>query len=196
MNTYHAVFGYISGFLMLAGMVPYLYSIVITRETRPNRASYGIWMVIGIINLVAYVAAGEKETVWFVVAAAANPVLIFILSFRFGEKQWYRSDTWCLILAVVSIILWRITGNPVLAIATGITADALAVVPTLLKIQRDPTSENLTAWVFGLVSSVCNIIAVNGWTWANGIYTIYMVVGNIIIVVSLATLQRRQKVYT
>ncbi len=194
MTSYHAVFGYISGFLMLAGLIPYLHSIIVTKETRPNQASYGIWMIMGIINLAAYIASGERETVWFLVAGAFNPVLIFALSLRFGERHWYKTDTYCLILAICAIIIWKITSNPVLALATGIIADGLAIVPTMVKIKRDPTSENLLGWVFGLASSVFNVIAVKEWTWANGIYTIYMVSGFIVIVTSLAVLQHKKKV--
>lgn len=193
MKNYHALLGYISGVIMLIGMIPYLHSIVITKETKPNRTSYGIWMVIGIINLCAYIASGEKETIWFVISGALFPLIIFLLSFRYGEKCWHRSDTWCLCLALFAIVIWKLTGNPILALISGLVADALAVIPTLIKIKRDPNSENLLSWSFGLTSSVFNILAVKEWTWSNGIYTIYMFLSITLIIVPLAVLQYRNK---
>lgn len=193
MKDYHALLGYFSGILMSIGMIPYLHSIVITRITKPNRTSYGIWMIIGIINLCAYIASGEKETIWFVISGALFPLIIFSLSFRYGEKCWYRSDTWCLCLALFAIVIWKLTGNPILALVSGLIADALAVIPTLIKIKRNPNSENLLGWSFGFVSSIFNVLAVKEWTWSNGIYTIYMVSSFTVIIVPLAVLQYRNK---
>jgi len=167
---------------MALGMIPYVYSILITKETKPNRASWAIWAVIGLINLVAYLAAGEKETVWFVILAGINPSIIFALSFKYGEKRWYKSDSYCLSLAALAILLWKVTGNPVLALVCGLTADALGLIPTLGKINRMPNSENVTGWLMLLIASVLNIAAVDRWTWANGAYTIYSVVGSTLVV--------------
>ena len=188
----HNLFGYAAGMLMVVVMFPYVRSVVFTRETKLSRASWAIWGAIGIINLAAYFYAGERETIWFVMACALNPVLLFVLSLKFGEKQWYASDTACLVLAAVALIMWKITGNPVLALAAGLTADVLGGIPTFLKVRRDPHSENLLGWLIGLAASVCNIFAVKQWTWANSIYTGYMVFAFLIIVIPIAIGQSRK----
>ena len=181
---------------MFIVMVPYVRSVVFTGETKLSRASWAIWGAIGIINLAAYFYAGERETIWFVIGCALNPVLLFVLSLKFGEKQWRASDTACLVLAAVALIMWKRTGNPVLALAAGLTADAVGGIPTFLKVRRDPHSENLLGWVIGLAASVCNILAVKQWTWANSIYTGYMVFAFLIIVIPIAIGQSRKTAST
>ncbi len=168
-------------------MFPYVRSIIKTKKegeerTELNRASWLIWAAIGIINLFAYFSAGEKETIWFVVVGALNPTILFVLSLKFGEKYWYGADTICLVLAIVALVLWKTTDNPLLALATCLSADALAIIPTFIKVRNNPLSENLTGWFIGLLASFSNMIAVKEWTWANGIYTLYMVVGFLAIV--------------
>ncbi len=180
--TYHDIFGYIAGAVMIIGMFPYVHSIVVTKETKLNRASWAIWSSIGIINLTAYFFAGEKETIWYVIAAAVNPTILFFLSLRFGEKQWYRSDTVCLVLAAMALVIWRLTGSPVLALIAGLVADALGIVPTFLKVRRDPFSENLLGWLALFTASVCNVIAIKEWTWANGVYNVHAVSGSFLVV--------------
>jgi len=194
---YHDVFGYSAGILLIVGMFPYVRSIIKTKKegeekTELNRASWLIWMAIGIINLFAYFSAGEKETIWFVVVGALNPTILFVLSLKFGEKHWYGLDTVCLVLAIVALILWKTTGNPVLALAACLSADALAIIPTFIKVRNKPLSENLTGWFIGLLASFSNMMAVKEWTWTNGIYTLYMVVGFLSIVWAIV-LTRWQK---
>jgi len=188
----HDLFGYAAGILMIIVMFPYVRSIVFTRETKLNRASWAIWGTIGIINLAAYFCAGERETIWFVIASALNPVIIFILSLKFGEKRWHASDTACLALAAVALIIWKLTGNPVLALVAGLTADVLGGIPTFLKVIRNPHSENLAGWAIGLAASICNVFAVKQWTVANSIYTGYMVFAFLIIIIPIAIGQSRK----
>ncbi len=178
---------------MIFGMIPYIRSIVIVKETKLNRSSWVIWAIIGIMNLLAYFKAGERETIWFVFAGALNPVILFILSLKYGVQIWYRSDTVCIVIAIFAIILWKTTGNPVLAIIAGLTADGIAICPILIKIKKNPYTENLFSWIIGLTASISNIFAVKEWTWANSIYTIYMVLAFAIIVIPLAKWQLFRK---
>lgn len=174
--TYHDVFGYLAGILMAVGMLPYIWSVVWTKETKLNRSSWIIWSCIGTINLLAYTSAGEKETVWFVLIGAINPVVLLLLSFKYGIRNWYQSDTYCIILAGMAVVIWKTTGNPVLAVVAGLAADGIGIVPLFLKIRKDSSTENLLSWLIGFVSSICNLFAIREWTWMNGIYTIYMAI--------------------
>jgi hypothetical protein len=169
---------------MVVGMVPYVMS-VIEKKTILNHSSWIIWSTIGIINFVAYASAGEKETLWFVGISALNPTILFFMSLKYGVKKWLATDTYCLLLAAAAIIIWKVTGNPVLALAAGLVADSLGIVPVVCKVIKEPFTENLTGWSIGLLASFCNLIAVKEWTWANSLYTIYSITGFLVIVVTL-----------
>ncbi len=162
---------------MLLGMVPYVRSIVSTKETILNQSSWFIWMVIGFINFFAYRSSGEKETIWLVLVGAVNPSILFFLSLRYGTRVWLKSDTVCILLAIASLVVWRISSNPALTLTASLTADLLAMIPLLIKIRSDPDSENVPGWVIGMIASACNIVAIKEWTWANGIYNLYMFIG-------------------
>ncbi len=173
--TRHDIFGYIAVGLMALGMFPYVKSIVFTKKTHLNVSSWAIWASLGIINALAYAKAGERETLGFVILSATNPTIIFLLSLKYGIKEWEKEDKWCLILAIVAIVSWKLSGNPVLAIASCVAADIFALYPLYKKVRKDPYSENLLGWVIALSASISNVAAIKQLTWANAIYMGYAV---------------------
>ncbi len=177
----HDIFGYLAVALMALGMFPYVKSIVFTKKTHLNVSSWAIWASLGIINAFAYAKAGERETLGFVILSATNPTIIFLLSLKYGIKKWEKEDKWCLMFAVVAIASWKLSGNPVLAIASCVAADIFALYPLYKKVLRDPYSENLLGWIIALSASICNVVAIKQLTWANGIYMGYAVSAFILI---------------
>lgn len=176
------VYGYIAGVIMALGMFPYVRSIVKTKETKLNQASWLIWSALGITNLISYFLSGEKETIRYVAVAAVNPVIIYLLSLKYGIKEWTRTDKQCVKAAAVAVVCILI-GQPFLALIAGITGDALGLYPTYLKVKKEPLSENLTGWWMLLLASTFNIFAVKEWTLANGCYTLYAIIASVLIVV-------------
>jgi hypothetical protein len=168
---------------MEIGMYPYLRSIIVTKETKPNQVSWLIWSCIGLTNLFTYVSAGAGESVWFALASAINTTAIFLLSLKYGEKKWSPTDIASLALASIGIIIWKISGSATLGLIASLTIEGLGTVPTAKKLWHDPWSENLTGWCIGLTASVLNIFAVEHWNLATIAFTTYNILGFGIIVV-------------
>lgn len=179
-------------------MFPYVRSIVWPvnphQRTTPNRVSYFIWWTLSVINFFAYRAAGEKETLLLPLIGCFTSGTILLLSLKWGERKWYPVDKYCLGLGILAISFWWITESPLAAICIIVIADALAVVPTISKICRNPWSENITGWTCGFCASIANTFAIKELTWANGVYNGYMVLSFSSVLIALFYGHRTNKI--
>ena len=125
----------------------------------------------------SYYAGGARETIWAAFSYVLGPLIVAVLSIRFGEGGWTNLDKFCLVAAAVSIFIWFMTGSPGIALASNLLIDALGVVPTLKKSWLNPETENRTGWTIGSMGAFVNLFAVDAW--ANPeifVYPVYMMV--------------------
>lgn len=169
-----AVAGWAAGILALASFVPYILAIL-RGETTPNRATWLIWTVVGIMLGLSYHASGAAHTVWFAVSYVVGPFIVLILSIKRGEGGWTKLDRSCLLTAGASAFLWWLSGSALFALCMNLVADAMGALPTVLKAYHRPESENRTAWTIGFIATVINLRAVEDWgSFSIAAYPVYM----------------------
>ena len=94
-----------------------------------------------------------------------------------------RSDIACLVIAVIGIILWQLSGNPLLSIYSLVFADMAGMVPTLSKTFHNPQTE---VWYFFFCDIIANIfilLAHKNISFNEYVYPGYLVLINIAMVV-------------
>lgn len=143
---------------------------------RPNRATWWIWTIVGIIIATSYRAAGARATLWVPITYIIGPLVTSLLAIRKGEGGWTQFDRFCALGALLSLGLWAGSRSPDLTLVLNIWIDLLGALPTIQKSLRDPEGENLTAWWLFLAGSVLNTIAIERWSWQIAIYPIYMTI--------------------
>lgn len=176
-----SVIGLVAGIIGFLGFVPYILD-TISRRTRPNRATWIIWAVLGIIIAASYYASGARDTAWTPIAYALGIFFVMALSFRYGEDGWTRIDKACLICAATGLLLWWLTDNPLLTLYLMIFVDAAGAVPTIRKTYEKPESESRVAWAMFLAGNTLNLFAVGEWTAAIASYPVYLFVLDIIMI--------------
>ncbi len=187
--NFHQLAGEISGIIAVIAFVPYILSIL-KGETRPNRASWLIWAVLGILILASYHSSGATTTIWIPVVYATIPTAVFLLSFRYGTGGLNYLDTVCLCGAALGLLLWKITDSPEIALYMNIAVDALGFLPTLKKAYLQPASENKPAWIIGTSATIINLLAINSWQVSIALYPIYLVLFNSAVTIMLLGLNR------
>lgn len=178
------VIGKIAGLVAFASFPVYIASII-RGETRPERATYAIWSFINIVTFFSYVASGAHDTIWVLLAYMLGQLTIFALSFKYGQGGSSRLDIVCLSLAVMAIVLWIMTRNPLSALYLSIFAEFMGLVPTIKKSYLYPNTESKLAWFIGFAGSALNLLAITTFVWHIALYPLYVFLGDFIIVVLL-----------
>lgn len=153
------VLGLISGGLSCLAYLPYALDTMAGR-TRPQRASWLIWMVLSSISLAAQVYEGAAASLWFSAVQVGWTGLIFALSLRFGVGGLVNlGDTIVLILAGAGLLLWAVAETPAYTMMITIGISLLGGSATIRKAYRDPESETMLAWLLSLVAAGLAVLA-------------------------------------
>jgi hypothetical protein len=152
--------GQIAGILVLVQIVPYVVSIL-RGNTKPERTSYLIWLIVEIIGAISYVSIGATTTKWTVIAFCFTALLVFLLSIKYGVGGFSAFDIGCFLLALSGVVLWGASSNALLALYFITFVKAIAYLPTIKKVYFTPHTENTASWVLTASASVLNLFALN-----------------------------------
>lgn len=151
------------------------------KKTRPSKSTFWIWAVVQGIMTASYVATGEIFSAGVGVAYTLTILIIAILSIWYGYGRWERLDTLCTVGAVITIGLWILFRDPMVALVSSIVTDLFGSVPTIKKVWEDPTSESRTAWTWTVIACVVNFGAVEIWGITSVLYLSYLLAVNSIV---------------
>ena len=178
MIDWHTTLGIAAGALPLIAIVPYIKDIL-HGTSRPNVASYSIWVFLLLIAILAQISAGASWSVLMIIGDLVGTSIIVILCLSgYGYGKYGLLEWVCLALAVVAIILWYLTKQPVVAILFAVIADLMAAIPTLVKSYRDAWSEVPTTYFIIAVGALCAVLSTTILNPANLIFPVYLLAVN------------------
>lgn len=163
----------LSGVVMLIGGPPYLIDIL-KGKTKPQRTTWFIWSVQGLIAFGSQVSLGARWSLVFSGLNAAGNLAVFLLSLKFGVGGWKRIDIAALVIACVGLAVSIIARAPLIALLGVILADFAGVVPTLRKTFLMPQSETSITWLALGTSSLLATFSVGSWKFSLLLYPAYM----------------------
>lgn len=178
------LFGYLSGFVSFLGYPPYIRDIF-RGTTRPERASWFIWSVLGSIAFASQFAEGARFSLWMTGVQTLGVLVIFLFSLRRGEGGLTRRDIIALIVAGIGLVLWHFTRQAAYALFLVILADAAGSALTVIKSYEDPGSETLLAWIFASLGGVFAALAVGKWSFILLAYPVYIFLANFAVIVAI-----------
>ena len=168
--------GILAGVISFLAYIPYIVSIV-KKETRPSRSSWWIWSIIGLMIMFSYYSVGARSTIWVPVVFFLCPLIVAILSLRFGEGQGFNKlDKTCLLGTFISMIPWIILKSAVITLFINILMDFLGFLPTFKKTFLNPIYESKTSWILFFFGSILNMLAIESFTLTIASYPIYMTI--------------------
>jgi hypothetical protein len=171
--------------LVIVGSMPYMFQIV-HGNVRPSRSSWFIWTFILGLALLGYRSSGADDSIWFLVGDFIATFVTFLLSLWRGVGGWTRIDISCLVLAGLSLLLWQVSGIPLFALWGALIADAIAIMPTIIKSLQDPHSEAASAYVFSGLAAFCGFLAVAQWNLTLLFYPAYLFLANLSVALVVA----------
>lgn len=165
--------GLLAGVVCLLGFVPYIYDTIRGR-TRPDKATWIIWTVLGVIIAASYYSSGARDSFWVTAAYPAGMLIVVALSFKYGKEGWSALDKACLLGAGAGLALWAATRDPALALYLTTSVDAIGGIPTIKKAYDEPQSESAWGWGLFLIANTLNLLAISEWTLAMAFYPVYV----------------------
>lgn len=153
------IIGVLGGLLAIAGSIPYMLDTY-KKKIAPHRITWGIFTLVDIIAIANQLAAGATNSAWLVVGFALANLTIFVLSLRYGVGGTEKLDVVVLCGAVLGVVAWQISGNPIASIIANLIVITLALSPTYKKGWIDPESETSTVFFWGAIASLLAAISV------------------------------------
>jgi hypothetical protein len=151
----------------------YLEEVVQGRST-PERATWFVWTILGVIALLTQKSLGATSSLWFVGLQTAGVALIFLLSISHGSGGFNKFDYSALALSALGILLWILSSNPLFSLVMVVLVRSIAISTTVKKTYAVPRSEAVLPWIIYAMSAILAIISVGEWSFALLLYPIYV----------------------
>lgn len=155
--------------------------------TQPNRVSWLLWALAPLIGAAAAWTDGVSWAILPVFMAGFSPLIVLFASFANKKAYWKlgKFDYLCGAFAILALILWAITKQPLVAIVFAIISDALAGLPTVVKAWNHPESESSNAYIASLVSVCLGVFAIKNWVASEYLFTFYLILMNLAVIVAI-----------
>lgn len=170
---WHSITGILAGIVGLFGFLPYIIT-TIQGKNKPNRASWWIWGILGVITGISYYYSGATTTIWVPICYAICQIITAVLSLKYGEGGWNRLDKFCLIGAGISLLFWWLLNSPLIALLFTLLIDLFAAIPTVIKSYSNPKQESCFSWTIFLIANTLNMIALDRWNFSLVVYPFYL----------------------
>ncbi len=177
-------FGITSGILAIVAVVPYIRDIL-KKTTRPERASWLIWTVLGSIAFFSQLAKGATNSLWMTGLSTLCVLTVFLLSLKHGEGGLIKRDIIALVFAFVGLVLWFFTKDATIALLIVIAVDCSGSILTITKSYKDPESETMSTWILASISGLFGTLSVGVFNWILLIYPLYILFANFAVTLAI-----------
>ena len=170
--------------LRLTGGGVYLIS-TLRGKAKPNIVSWSLWGLTALIAFAAQICKGGGLEALVTLAIAVGPLAVTAAAvLKKGAQNLIltRLDVCCLSLAIVGIILWISTKDPLLALLMSIVADIFANIPTLVKSYLSPHTESAAAYSLSVISMIVTLLTVRQWNVMSWAFPLYILAINLTLV--------------
>ncbi|MBI1195530.1 MAG: hypothetical protein GC138_06775 [Gammaproteobacteria bacterium] len=162
--TVKAMFSAVAVALTFAAFIPYIRSIWQGR-TRPHVFSWVIWGITTVVVFFAQLADRGGVGAWPVGLSGVITLYIATLAYaRKGDSSITALDWVFLVLALGSLPVWYLAGDPLWAVVILTAIDLLGFGPTFRKAYAFPYEERLTLLAIMTARNLCVIAALEHYS--------------------------------
>lgn len=144
----------IAAIISFGSILPYIRDVH-KGNTHPNMVSWATWCLLNLVNTTAAISTGATQTALLSGASALATGCVTILSLRRGVKKYTTFDIACQATAICGIVIWRLTGQPDLAVLIAVSIDLVAALPTWRHAWLAPFAET---WQGFATATACAIV--------------------------------------
>lgn len=151
---------------------------MIRGKSKPQRTTRLLLVVICLISFTSLFSQNYTPGLWLALMSLLQAVVLCLLSLKWGIGGRSNLDGICVLLCVVGIIWWLLSGQSLGGLVASIVADLVAVVPSAVKTFRWPKTES---WLFYLLDAISGLIfaLIGPRTFIALVYPLYIVLVNL-----------------
>lgn len=157
--------------LSMVGALIYIKGII-REEVRPNVVTWGLWATAPLLAFAAQIDEDAGLRAVHTLSTALGPMLIIINAFARLKPSDYIFG----MLSLVGLVLWQITGEGFIAIVFAIAADGFAALPTVVKLYKEPETENGWIFGFGIIAAIITLLTISTWRFEEYAFTLYILI--------------------
>ncbi len=174
-----AIFGILSAVFTLIGAILYLKSIQ-KKEINPHLLSWLGWSFITLIGAFAMLSSGSTWSTIFIFSNSLSCISVAIYSIYKKVGVWSTTiyDYVFFGFGILGIVLWQILDYPLIAIILSVIADLFFAIPTVIKVYKNPKSENARSWIPYFIAGICGLISLSFFSLSEVLYPAYIFILN------------------
>ena len=149
-------------------------------KIKPHAFSWLPWTILTSIAFVVQIKNGEN--IWGFGPLAASALVcavIFLLSLKYGEKHITRTDIIFFTLSMITIPVWIMTKNDLLAVILICLIDWLAFYPTWRKSWKKPFEEDISMYSLSSFKGFLGLFSLGNLILVNWLYPVFLVLVNL-----------------
>lgn len=188
-KTIIGVIAVIVGFI---GYAPYLRD-TFRGTTKPHFFSWFLW---GVMEGTIFFAQVQKDAgpgAWVMGFSALIIFVIAAKAFFSKDKNITSFDWWCFFGAILGIVVWQLTKDPIGAVIIITITDAVAFLPTYRKEFEIPNGETLAEYVASSIKHTLGILALTSYSIVTTLYPVSLVLTNGLFVI-MVLLRRKKRI--
>jgi hypothetical protein len=132
-------------FILAAGP-PYFLDIL-RKKTKPQRATWLIFTVLGLIAFISQLQLGATWSLVFLGLDTLGSLSVLILAIPYGVGGFNLLDRYAMGVATAGVLVAILAGKPIIALLGVMAADLAGAVPTIRKAYLAPESETTLSWL-------------------------------------------------
>lgn len=171
------LFTLISAILIIAAAPPYIVDTIKGR-TKPERVTWFIFSVLGLIAFVSQLTLGASWSLVFTGLDTAASILVFGLAIKYGVGGHTKLDIFALCVATIGVVIAVAAKEPIISLLGVILADVSGLVLTIKKTYMDPGSETTITWLLVGTASLFGVLSVGKISFGLLLYPVYLMVVN------------------
>lgn len=168
---------WLSNLLVFSSYLIYEWAMV-KGKAKPHRTTRLVLFLIMVLSFFSLYAQGDRVVTYFLGICAIQSFVMLIMSIWYGMGGWDKIDIVCLVIALIGIVLWKVTNNPALALYAAVAADLFGMVPSLIKTYRFPDTEYWLSYVFDLSAILLTGLAIRNGGFNEYLYPVYLLLVN------------------
>lgn len=185
-----AILGTLAIVIAVISYVPYFRDIF-TGRTKPHAFTWLVWAILNGVAFAGQIHDKGGAGAWAMGFTTLATFSIFLLALFKGEKDIRRFDWICLIAAVLSLLPWLITNDPLISVVLITIIDVFGFMPTVRKSLRKPHQETLSTYALSTLKYGLIVAALHNYTLVTVLFPLSIGILNGLFVV-LLLVRRRQ----